>query len=194
MEEKKVQLADRERQLQELTVKYKELEGRLATRTDELSKKAREALSNGELEEAEVLLKQSIAKQQATLADDYFNLAKAQALQLKYRDALESYQQAATLAPENSLYLNEYGVHLRTLGQYREAIAVFEKALEIDLEEKGTKHPWVAIRWNNLGEAWRSLGEYEKALKVFQTVLGDSHPNTKVVQENLDRARKRIKN
>ncbi len=56
----------------------------------------------------------------------------------------------------------------------------------------------IAFRWNNLGLAWDSLGEYEKAiecyekaLKIFHDKLGQDHPHTKAVQDNLERARKK---
>ncbi len=54
----------------------------------------------------------------------------------------------------------------------------------------------MAIRRNNLGLAWYSLGEYEKAigyfeqaLDIFKARLGEDHPNTRVVQGNLDAAK-----
>ncbi|WP_292989280.1 tetratricopeptide repeat protein [Nitrosomonas sp.] len=49
---------------------------------------------------------------------------------------------------------------------------------------------------NNLGAAWNALAEhhkaiayYEQALPVFEKFLGKDHPNTKIVQDNLDKAR-----
>lgn len=177
LEEKKVHRANREAQIQVLAAKYKELDHRLSERTDDLSTQAREALQNGDLEEVEGLLKQSIAKQRETLADDYFNLAKAQELQLKYGEALESFQQAVVLEPENSTYLSDYGIHLQTLGKIHEAIDFYEKALAIDLKEKGQEHLLVERHWNKLGAVWYALGDHEQAVEYYQKALASNLKN-----------------
>ncbi len=116
LEEKKVQLAGRDAKLEEMAKQYQELESRLADRKDAISEKAREALNNGDLEEAEELLKESLAEnlriakeRNEQAADDAYELANLAELQLRYQEALDYYQQAATLAPGNSLYLNEMG-------------------------------------------------------------------------------------
>jgi hypothetical protein len=51
----------------------------------------------------------------------------------------------------------------------------------------------VAIDVNNLGMVLKELGDlpgaranYERALKIFKKFLGDDHPNTRLVQRNLD--------
>jgi tetratricopeptide (TPR) repeat protein len=50
----------------------------------------------------------------------------------------------------------------------------------------------VAIRVNNLGLVLQDLGElqearkcFERALKILQAKLGEDHPNTKIVANNL---------
>ncbi len=61
----------------------------------------------------------------------------------------------------------------------------------------GEDHTSVAASWNNLGLAWNAKGEYdkaivyfEKALSVLQNKLGNDHPLTKAVRDNLNFAKK----
>jgi hypothetical protein len=61
VDEKDVALEEREAQFEAQLRKYKELEQRLAGRNDDASKQVRELLNAGKLDEAEVLLKDSLA-------------------------------------------------------------------------------------------------------------------------------------
>jgi tetratricopeptide (TPR) repeat protein len=86
------------------------------------------------------------------------------------------------------------------LGDSKKAVDYFEKALEIDREVYGEKHPDVATRLSNLGSAWYSLGDSKKAIEytqqaytIFQEILGDQHPNTKIVKENLEAIKSKYK-
>jgi hypothetical protein len=56
----------------------------------------------------------------------------------------------------------------------------------------GPDHRKVAIRLNNLGRLLQDLGEIDaarahmcRALEINRTVLGEDHPSTKRVRENL---------
>ena len=56
----------------------------------------------------------------------------------------------------------------------------------------GEDHPNVATERNNLGGAYHALGAYrkamgyyEQALAVFERRLGNEHPHTKLVRENM---------
>jgi len=89
--------------------------------------------------------------------------------------------------------LNNLGFAWKTLGEAKKAIEFYDKALEIDLNALGEKHPDVAIDYNNLGGAWHALGDakkaiefYEKALEIFTAVYGSDHPNTQMTQANLN--------
>jgi len=88
--------------------------------------------------------------------------------------------------------LNECGLYLRTLGEFKEARSALERALVIDEKVYGPDHPTVARDVNNLGLVLRALGElaearrcFERALKIFQARLGENHPYTKTVRNNL---------
>ncbi|MCX6668271.1 MAG: tetratricopeptide repeat protein, partial [Methanothrix sp.] len=57
----------------------------------------------------------------------------------------------------------------------------------------GLEHPNVAIDVNNLGGVLRDLGDlqgakrfYERALLIFLRCLGENHPKTKTVRNNLN--------
>jgi len=202
LDEKDVALEERESQFETLLKKYKALEQRLTERDDAVSRQARELLNEGKLGEAEALLKESLAArlvdiqaQRELAAADAYELGGIQELKLDYASAQVYYQQAVELDPTNSTYLNDLGFIALSLGQYNDAITHTEKALSIDREVYGERHPKVAIRLNNLGEAWRALGEYKKAigfykqtLSIFTEVYGERHPNVATGLNNLGAA------
>ncbi len=207
LDEKAVALEDRESKLRDMAQQYTEIEARLAKRdeTDSLAKRAKEKLDEGDLEGAEALLNQSleqnlkqITERKKAAAADAFELAKIRELHLDYRGALPFYEQAVELAPDDSLYLNDLGVLLHTLGETDQAITFYNQALAIDLKVLGDQHPNVAIRYNNLGSAWQGKGDVEqaitffkKALPILQSKLGDDHPNTKTVRDNIETLKKK---
>jgi tetratricopeptide (TPR) repeat protein len=54
------------------------------------------------------------------------------------------------------------------------------------------RHPDTALSLNNLAELYDSMGDYDRSLplyedavSLFEKLLGHDHPNTKVVQGNL---------
>ncbi len=57
----------------------------------------------------------------------------------------------------------------------------------------GENYPDVAISYNNIGYAYFSLGEYNKALDYYErslkirlAVLGENHPRTRSIIENIE--------
>ena len=122
------------------------------SKADELFQKAEEQ------EERSIKRAAEAAFQRAKIAED----------RIDYRKALGHYQRAVQLQPDVSVYLNELGLMYDTLGDYRNAIEVYDKALEIDIKSLGVEHPQVAVDWNNLGGAWHALGEYEKAIEYYE--------------------------
>jgi tetratricopeptide (TPR) repeat protein len=204
IEEKNVAIQDRDAKLQELAQKYKKLEERLASRSaeDEFAAQAKGKLDKGDLEGAEELLLKSleknlkfIAEKKKAAASDAFELGSLKELQLDYQSAKKYYEQAAQIEPENPEYLNDFGRILVELGEHKNAIKNFEKALAIDLKVYGDQHPKVAIRYNNLGAAWYSLGEYQKAIDYYEKALaidlkvyGDQHPMVAIRYNNLGSA------
>ncbi len=156
---------------------------------------AHDKLKAGDSSQAEALfatiLQEAETKTEAG-AEAAFQLAKLADERIDYREALQLFEKAVQLAPENSLYLNEAGSMLDTLAHYDKAIEYYELALASDLKTYGPDHPEVAILRNNLGLAWNSKGEYDKAIEYYELALasdlkayGSDHPRVATRWNNM---------
>ncbi len=204
LDEKNVAIEQRDATIRQIIEKQKELETRLEKRSpeDTLTAQAKEKLKSWDLEGAETLLKESLSKNLEALtekrkaaASDAYELGSLKELQLEYREARDYYEKAVQLEPKNSDYLNQYGYILDKLGESKKAIEYYEKALKIDIEVYGDKHPNVATRYNNIGAAWIKLGDSKKAIDYFETALkiglavyGDKHPDVAASYYNIGSA------
>lgn len=81
--------------------------------------------------------------------------------------ALSCFQEAAQLAPENSVYQNSLGYCLLRLNRFGEALPYFQRAVELDKE-----NPWLL---HTLGDCFAGLGQTDKALEHFRLALDLSH-------------------
>ncbi|MGR3309145.1 MAG: tetratricopeptide repeat protein, partial [Candidatus Brocadiales bacterium] len=149
----------------------------------------------GDYTEAEDLFAKELKEGAEKAANAAYYLGNIKLAQLKFDEALKYYQQAAELEPKNSRYLNELGKAYYTLGKYQEAIEHYEKALSINRDVHGEKHPEVATNLNNLGAAWQALGKYEMAIGYYEQALfidkeiyGERHPNVATDLNNLGAA------
>jgi tetratricopeptide (TPR) repeat protein len=201
LEEKDVAIEELDASLQKLAQLYKDLRESLIKRSaeDDLVAQAKKKLDEGSLEGAKKLLLQSykknlqsIAENKKAAAADAFGLGLIKKLQLDYTEAKNFFEKAVELEPDNSDYLNRLGSILNALGDHREAIDYYEKALDIDVKTYGAQHPNVARDYNNLGVAWRELGEYSKAIDYYEKALaadlkvfGEKHPNVARDYNNL---------
>ena len=79
---------------------------------------------------------------------------------------------------------------LREMGMFQQAKEIGEKCLVefADIDEKLK----MAKTYNNLGLVYWKLGEYQKAieyydkaLQIWKDKLGENHPNTKIVMDNI---------
>ena len=91
---------------------------------------------------------------------------------------------------EDAFFLNEFARILDNLGEHKQAIVYYEKALEIDRNVYGENHQHVATNLNNLGEAWRALDGQHKAIAYYEQALtflkqGEQHPFIASVLNNL---------
>jgi tetratricopeptide (TPR) repeat protein len=57
------------------------------------------------------------------------------------------------------------------MGRYGEAEPLYQKALEIHLEQLGENHPDVASFYNNLAGLYESTGRYGEAMTYSQKAL-----------------------
>jgi len=78
----------------------------------------------------------------------------------KYDEAIECYDKAIEIDPENPVMWNNKGLALNALGKYEQAIACYDKIIGID--------PNDADAWNSKGLALNSLNKYEEAKKCFE--------------------------
>ena len=138
LDEKDVAIKDRDAKFQEIAQKYKGLEERLAKRSaeDELAAQAKQKLEDGNLEDAEKILLQSLqknlqanAEKRKTAASDAFDLGSVKELQLDYAGAKKFYEQAVQLEPDNTDYMKKVGFIFDKLGDYQKANDYYKKAL-----------------------------------------------------------------
>jgi len=85
----------------------------------------------------------------------------------RYQEATTNYYTAIALQSGNKKVLLDHwydlGCELVNLGQHEEAIAAFEKVLEID--------PQFHDAWNGLGTSLNGLGRYKEAIAAFEKAL-----------------------
>jgi tetratricopeptide (TPR) repeat protein len=98
----------------------------------------------------------------------------------------------ADRSTDAAILLNELGVYLRNIADYKSAKTAYERALKIDEAVYGLDHSDVAIDVNNLGVVLLDLGDlagakaaYERALKIDEAVYGPDHPKVAIRVNNL---------
>lgn len=77
--------------------------------------------------------------------------------------ALEAFNEAIKLDPEDAEAWNNKGLVLGYVGRYEEAQECFERALAID--------PELTHAWNNNGSALLYVGRYKEAIESFNRTL-----------------------
>ncbi len=93
----------------------------------------------------------------------------------KYDAAIECYDKAIEIDPNDADVWNNKGLALNSLGKYDEAITSYDKAIEID--------PNDADVWNNKGLALNSLGKYDEAITSYDKAI-EIDPNDADVWNN----------
>jgi len=181
--------------IQELQQRIKRLEVLKGQLPDEVILAAKQALQNGDNEQADQLFAKVQEQAEAPIkvaAEASFQRAQIATDNIDYHNALAHYERAAQLTPDNTLYLNEYGSILHDMGYVNKAIEYYEQALTSDINTYGENHPQVATYRNNLGSAWKQKGELDKAIGYFEQALasdintyGEDHPNVATERNNL---------
>ena len=82
----------------------------------------------------------------------------------RYEEAVESFDKAISLDPDNSFAWEFKAIALRSLGRYEEAIACYDKSMELDPLD------YAAIY--NRAVLLERLGKNEEALNYFDRALG----------------------
>jgi len=184
--------------IQELEERIKRLEALKGQLPDNVIDAAKQALQNGDNKQADQLLAKVQEQAEAPIkvaAEASFQRAKIAKDNIDYHNALTHYERAAQLAPDNTKYLNDYGLMLREMGDMDSAIVYLEQALAIDRKTRGEDHPSVATRRNNLGLAWQDKGELNKAIVYLEQALtivinthGEQHPYVATSRNNMGSA------
>ncbi len=93
----------------------------------------------------------------------------------KYVEAMDNFNKALALMPENiDAYLG-IGYSLQCLKKYSEAIATFQKVIEID--------PEISNAYFHMGYIFDFQRKYDKALKFYSKAI-DLYPKDKVIYNN----------
>ncbi len=166
--------------------------------SDQLLNQTRHALANDDHVRAERLLLQMEAQSAGdnlVVAETHYQRCQIAKDTMRYRLALTLCERSTQIAPDSMSYLSELAGLAQTLGEYEQAIAVYEQVLAHSLENYGKDHPAVAISRNNLGTVWDALGEYKKAIGYYEQALdsdirtyGEHHPEVAVDHNNLGMA------
>ena len=106
----------------------------------------------------------------------------------KYEEASKFYKQAmqfTTVKYHLGTLYNNYGVLLRRQKKYDEALEIYKKALDIDLEIYGNNHPSVGRVYGNIGNIYMETKRYAEAenylLKSIQILGAVYGPNNTLV-------------
>ena len=185
-----------EKTLRELVDEYREQRERLRffstddSAIGELKRKAQEALDRGELAETERLLNaaskvdlEAVAKveeirlaRKRSAASLKRNIARLKHASLQHAEAAAYYREAAELLPPEdqatvAQYLLDSARSLSEYGDYRGALEIVERVLEIRQRLTGPDHPEVAECLNETGFMLDRLGLYREALPIYQHAL-----------------------
>jgi serine/threonine protein kinase/tetratricopeptide (TPR) repeat protein len=105
-------------------------------------------------------------------------LGAAYTMKANFAAAARAYQRSIEIRPTGSAYSN-LGTALFMEGRFRDSVAVFEKAVEMQSEDP--------LMWGNLGDAYRhtpgnrerALGAYERAIRLLDLRLSRDPANVR---------------
>jgi len=112
-----------------------------------------------------------------------YRMALIYALESEFEEAIEEFDKAIELDPNNPKYHNNKGNALYDLHNYQEAIEEFDKAIELDPNNPNYH--------NNKGNALLKLGRYEEAIEEFDKAIElkpnnpSYHNNKGIAQDDL---------
>jgi tetratricopeptide (TPR) repeat protein len=93
----------------------------------------------------------------------HFYRGNAYSLSSNYEGAIQAYDAALEIKPDDHIALNNKGHALDALGRYEEAIQAYDAALEIKPDDPEALY--------NKGNALYELGRYEEAIQAYDAVL-----------------------
>jgi hypothetical protein len=169
LDKKNVELAEKVREVDAWTKKYRELSQRLEEQLadDELSKGASDALKEGDLSRAEALLKDLLSKGERQIdstARNHFSLAGVYELRFQPLLALPEYEKAYRYRPLELSYAFSYASILDGQNRHTEAEQMYLAALRNARDlPTSNKDAYVASVLNRLGVLYRDTQRYQEA-------------------------------
>jgi len=185
------------------------LGGALAFATEEadrLSRDAQAANKAGDRARAVELWRQAIERREAqggdagaALAGELWAISNALQALGRHKEALPYAQRELALVErakgehaDVAISLNNLASLYHDVGQYAQALPLYQRSLDISEKFLGPEHPDVATSLNNLAEQYRAMGQYAQALPLYQRslgilekVLGPEHPRVAASLNNL---------
>ncbi|GFE68601.1 tetratricopeptide repeat protein [Chroococcus sp. FPU101] len=93
----------------------------------------------------------------------WFEVGRIYAAEQNWEEAIQSYDKAIELQPDNYNALNLRGIALRELGRLEEAIVSFDQAIEIQSND--------SVAWNNKGIVLHKLGRFDESIQSYKHAL-----------------------
>jgi tetratricopeptide (TPR) repeat protein len=178
LDKKDVELADKVKEIEEWTTKYRELSKQLEEEPadDEMSSRAVTLLKQGELDKAATLLDEILARDEKRVdraARNHFNRARAYELQFQPLKALPLYEKAYSYRPQAYAYV--YALRLHQQYFHREAEPVYLTALqnarELARDKAGVHLDILAQTLAYLGTLYREMRRMKEAETCFSEAL-----------------------
>ena len=94
--------------------------------------------------------------------------------------------------PDTLTTRNNLACAYDSAGRFGEAIELYERVLADQERVLGPDHPDTLTTCNNLAGAYYSVGRFDDAIELLGRVLGPEHPLTKLVQKNLEAAKRKM--
>jgi tetratricopeptide (TPR) repeat protein len=117
-----------------------------------------------------------------------FQIGQSEKVKQVYEILLEQTTKESETAPIYQLI----GSAKDDRGEYKEAIAFYEKALEIYKKTLPPTHPVLAVSYSNIGNVYnkmdeypKALSSYEKDLQIKQKSLPPNHPDLTISYDNI---------
>ncbi|CAF1666592.1 unnamed protein product [Adineta ricciae] len=138
----------------------------------------------------------------ALTADIYVGMAEIFLRSDMLEDSLELYKRAYTIAEQSPtindhskvLYLNNIGFVLNLQKNYDQALAHFEKALDIAVVRFPSTHPDIANTYQNIGSLYfdkrdfkMSIDYLKKSFDIQEVSLPSDHPSMGYIHYNLSK-------
>jgi tetratricopeptide (TPR) repeat protein len=89
----------------------------------------------------------------------------------KAKQVYEILLQQTTDQRERATFYNHLGLAKYNQGEYKEALALYEKSLAIKQQSLPPNHPDLASSYGNIGLVYDNMGDYSKALSSYEKTL-----------------------